>query len=141
MSYSIELLDVVAAVRSVLSVAKSLQDKFPQAKPSEIAVAIEGVVGLKLARLQAKVMNLTEAQRASMYALTNAKQVLPDVQALLEKARERTGEEMADGMALLDTKAAKALAAKEARIAAKPVKAPVKAGKTKSETKDMFADA
>lgn len=137
--FDIELLDVVAAVRSVLSVAKSLQDKFPAAKPNEIAVAIEGVVGLKLARLQAKVMTLTEAQRAAMYALTNAKQVLPDVQALLEKARERTGEEMADGLALIETKTAKALAAKETRIAAKPVK-PAKVS-APSKTKDMFADA
>jgi hypothetical protein len=135
MSYSIELLEVVAAMRSVLAVAKTLQDKFPAAKPEEITIALKGTMSLKLARLQAKIMSLTPAQRASMYALTNAEQVLPDVQAILGKARERTAEEIEDGLAAQATKTAKAVATREAT---KAKKATVTA---KGKTKDMFADA
>lgn len=139
MSYEIELLDVVAAVRAVLSVAKSLQDKQPNAQPADIAEAVEGAIVLKLAKLQVKGANRTAVQSENMYALKNAQKVLPDVQRILEQARNRTVEEIADGVLAQQTKAAKTKTTRETNAAKKAADKP--ATKAPVGQKDMFANA
>lgn len=135
--YTLETLELVAAIRQVLTVAKSLQERTPDATPHDIAEGVDGAITLKLAKLKVKgYSKLTPAQQEAYKALSDAQQVMPDVQAILEKARERTAEEIADSMAANETAKAKRKVAAEKRKAKKEAEETAD-----TQTQDMFAEA
>lgn len=138
-AYNIEMLDLVAAVRQILTIAKSAQERLPDSSVADIIEAIDGAVTMKLAKLQMKGGSRSALQTETMYALKNAKIVMPDVLRILEGARERTPEEIADGLLAKETKAAKAKISREKSAATRSAKKSAEAAKAASQ-RDMFAD-
>lgn len=142
--YTFVFEDAIAAMREVLSIAKRLQDANPTAQPEEIVVALSGAVKLKLAKLEANYLKLSPKQRETLYAMTNAQDVLPEVAAILRKSAvaeddtiEAREAKLAEATAKRKAAAAKSKATREAKA---------KKGEPSSEEEaavygDMFADA
>lgn len=84
MTNSLTLLEKVAGIRQVLTVAKALQEKRPTASTLDIVDAITAVVYSKYDKLNSKPFTtLTAAQVVTLAALKTAKMVMRDVLDIL----------------------------------------------------------
>jgi hypothetical protein len=139
-AYKFSILEKVAAMKAIASVAKSVQEAKPDDSISDVIAAIELAILLKLNRLsQKKFVELKPAQVLMLNALRVAKNVMGDVFEFLgdeETTRQLDASER-DAIASLKAKrsaTAKASAAKRKAAATKDAPAgaakPVKAAKT-----------
>ncbi len=134
---ALTVLETVAAIRAVLTVAKAVQEAKPDFTAEDVAGAIGAAVRMKRDRLALKgISKLTPIQVVNLKALNDAEAVLPDVRLILERARDNTAEEIAEALEVKANKAAKAKLAREKSAAAKKAETPVVA-----KTEDMFAKA
>lgn len=126
MTNSLTMLEKIAGIRQVLSVAKRLREARPTATSQDIIDAITGAVYTKYDKLNAKPFaTLTAAQVVSLSALRHAKLVMGDVLTILgaDDTRELSEDEVA---AMTEDNAVMASKRKEA--AAKRAAEKAKAG-------------
>ena len=130
------ILEKVAATRAILTVAKSVQERRPDASVEDVLTAIEAAVLVKLDKLSSKPFaKLSAAQVASLGALKTAKSVMPAVLDFLGDAETTRALDASERDALASLKAV-AAAKRKANSKVK-----VQAEAVKPKTADMFAKA
>jgi len=137
--YTFIMEDTIAAMRETLSVAKRLQDANPKASPADVVVALRGAMKLKMAKLEANWLKLSEKQRATLMHVTNAMEIMPEVTAILAKSADASEDDVEAREAKLEEATAKRKASAAKSKATREAKKAEKGDEPASE--DMFADA
>lgn len=135
------ILEKVSATRAILTVAKSIQEKRPDASIEQVVEAIEAGVIMKLGNLSKKpVSSLSANQVLNLGALRIARRVMPQVLDFLsdeETTRELSADERT---ALADLQALKTAKAKES-AAKRKAKKDAETAKADPKQADMLANA
>jgi hypothetical protein len=134
------VLDKIAAVRQVMSVALRVVKAKPDVSLQRIARATQAAVMTKLEKLEGKVEALNDKQLDTMYALQAADEILPQLVDLIANAdttRALSDEEVSVLIKDLEEAKAKRKAAADKRKAEKEAKAPAAKPAAKADPKQL----